>query len=85
MTIPQTVNIHDAKSQLSKLIESVESGQTDSVIIARAGKAVVRLVALEKPTIRLGIADGSFDIPDPDEALDAEIASSFETSEIFPG
>lgn len=38
------VNIHEAKSQLSKLIEEAESGE--EVIVARAGKPVVRLTPL---------------------------------------
>ncbi len=37
------VNIHDAKTRLSKLIEQVESG--DEVIIGRNGRPVARLVA----------------------------------------
>lgn len=40
-----TVNMHDAKSQLSKLVEAAERGET--VIIARNGKPAVRLCALE--------------------------------------
>jgi len=41
------VNIHDAKTHLSKLIERAENGE--DVIIARAGKPVVRLVAIASP------------------------------------
>ena len=40
-----TVNIHEAKTQLSKLIEAAEAGE--EVIIARAGHPVARLVALK--------------------------------------
>ncbi|MBA2722800.1 MAG: type II toxin-antitoxin system prevent-host-death family antitoxin, partial [Methylibium sp.] len=40
-----TVNVHEAKTQLSKLIEAVEAGE--EVIIARAGKPVARLMPLE--------------------------------------
>lgn len=40
-------NIHQAKTQLSKLIERAEAGE--DVVIARAGKPVVRLVPIEPP------------------------------------
>ena len=44
------VNIHQAKSQLSKLIERARSG--DEVIIAKAGKPVVKLVPVERSSPR---------------------------------
>lgn len=46
----ETVNIHEAKTQLSRLIERVRSGE--EVVIAKAGKPVARLV----PAIPAGIA-----------------------------
>lgn len=70
-----TVNIFQAKTQLSKLVAMVEKGE--DVIIARAGKPVVRLTQLEpeKKTIRFGglkgkiwIAD-DFDAPLPEDFL----------------
>lgn len=72
-----TVNVHEAKTQLSKLIEAVEAGQ--EVIIARAGKPVARLMPLEasKPRRRLGLLAGQLTVPDdfdaplPDEVLDS--------------
>ncbi len=42
-----TVNIHEAKSNLSRLLARVEAGE--DVVIARNGKPVARLVALERP------------------------------------
>ena len=60
-----TVNIHEAKTQLSKLIERVEHGE--EIIIARAGKPAVRMIALEaeKPKSRLGFLKGrGFVVPD---------------------
>ena len=41
----QTVNIHDAKTQFSKLVEAVSQGER--VIIAKAGKPVAELIAIE--------------------------------------
>jgi prevent-host-death family protein len=69
------VNILEAKTQLSKLIELAEKGQ--DVVIARAGKPVVRLTKLEpvKRPIRYGVLKGQiwisddFDAPLPDEVL----------------
>ncbi len=52
-----TVNIHEAKTQLSRLIERALSG--DAVIIAKAGKPLIRLVAVEtKPAREFGFAKG---------------------------
>ena len=39
------VNMHDAKTNLSRLVAAVESGETDEVEIARAGHVVARIVA----------------------------------------
>lgn len=44
------VNVHDAKTQLSRLLEAVEAGE--DVVIARAGKPVARLVPVH-PDARL--------------------------------
>jgi len=70
---PLTVNIFEAKTQLSKLIEKVENGE--DVIIARAGKPVVRLTRLQpqKKTIRFGGLKGKIWIADDfDEPLPAD-------------
>ena len=72
----QTVNIYEAKTQLSKLVDLASSG-TD-VVIARAGKPVARLTSLttkEKRLIGFGALKGKgwiaedFDAPLPDEIL----------------
>lgn len=58
------VNIHQAKTKLSQLVERAEAGE--EIVIARAGKPVARLVPLTKPRARrrLGLLDGRFRIPD---------------------
>jgi prevent-host-death family protein len=43
----QTVNIHEAKTQLSKLLEAVQSG--DEVVIAKSGTPIARLVPYTPP------------------------------------
>lgn len=74
-----TVNIHKAKTELSKLIEQVESGEVAEIIIARNGKPAARLAPLQpKPAgQRIGVAKWAFDIPPSDPELDAEIAGLF--------
>lgn len=61
-----TVNIHDAKTHLSRLVERAASGET--VVIAKAGKPVAKLVPLEQPKVdtsrRLGGLQGQLTIPD---------------------
>jgi len=61
----KTVNIHQAKTQLSKLIEQASKGE--SFIIAKAGKPVVRVTALSAPTgaqvRRLGFMAGQITVP----------------------
>jgi prevent-host-death family protein len=75
-----TVNIHEAKSNLSKLVEQVETGARAEVVIARAGKPVARLVPVARATIKLGIADGTFPIPANIDALNPMIEQMFMTS-----
>jgi prevent-host-death family protein len=73
----ETVNIHEAKTQLSRLVERVRAGE--EIILAKAGKPVARIVpyaparAPRKPgalrgKIRIG---KDFDAPLPDEVLAA--------------
>jgi prevent-host-death family protein len=50
----KTVNVHEAKSTLSRLLEDVERGET--VVIARNGQPVAELTAIVKPTLTAGVA-----------------------------
>jgi antitoxin (DNA-binding transcriptional repressor) of toxin-antitoxin stability system len=58
------VNMLEAKTKLSKLVEAIETGRETEVILARNGKPVARIVALAEPVVdtskRLGIAEGLF-------------------------
>jgi prevent-host-death family protein len=58
------VNVHDAKTNLSRLLERVAMGE--EVIIAKAGKPVAKLVAIRpaRPKFKLGSAKGEFVVPD---------------------
>ena len=62
----KTVNIHQAKTQLSKLIKEASKGE--AFVIAKAGKPVVKVTALAAPTgsqvRRLGFMAGQISVPD---------------------
>lgn len=63
------VNMHEAKSQLSKLIAAAEAG--DEVVIARRGKPAVRLVPMQSSGFRFGaLAHLVSAVPDFDEPMD---------------
>jgi len=71
---PKSVNVHEAKTHLSKLLEQVEAGA--EVVIARAGRPVARLVPFARPGKRvlgqdagLGFIATDFDAPLPDDVL----------------
>jgi prevent-host-death family protein len=76
----QTINIHEAKTHLSRLIERASKGE--SFIIAKAGKPMVRVVPIEpepqhKPQ-RLGFMRGKMRVPDDFDTMYAdEIARMF--------
>lgn len=77
-----TVNMLEAKSNLSKLVEAVESGAETEIIIARNGKPAAKLVPLDaapKKKRRLGLAAGKYTPFDFEEfqALDKEVARMF--------
>ena len=65
MTTMTTHNVADAKAHLSQLLESAMRGE--EVIVARAGKPLVRLVPIESPTARVL---GFLNLPSPDERFD---------------
>jgi prevent-host-death family protein len=72
------VNIHEAKTHLSRLLERVASGE--EVTIAKAGKPVARLVpaqAIERR--RLGVDEGRVTVPDDfNQPLPDDVISDFE-------
>ena len=72
------VNIHEAKTNLSKLLARVSLGE--EVVIAKAGKPVAKLVAVgAHPKMRmLGSAKGEFTVPDDfNDPLPKEIEDLF--------
>ena len=75
----RTVNIHEAKTHLSKLVDAAASGEPS--IIAKAGKPLVKVVALDAPEVprRFGFLAGQFTVPDDfDRMFEDEIREMFE-------
>lgn len=73
-----TVNIHEAKTQLSKLVEQAVNGE--SFVIAKAGKPLVKVTALDAPAVaqRLGFMAGEIAVPeDFDRMGSAQIEALF--------
>lgn len=73
------VNMLQAKSSLSRLVEAIEQGQEREIIIARNGRPAARLVPIEagKPGLRIGSAKGAFEVPDDIDASNSEVAAMF--------
>ncbi|QTX05958.1 type II toxin-antitoxin system Phd/YefM family antitoxin [Agromyces archimandritae] len=75
----RTVNIHEAKTTFSKLVEAARDGET--IVIAKAGAPVAKLTRLGAPehaVSRLGFLSGQATIPDDFDAWAAdEIAAGF--------
>lgn len=76
------VNMLEAKTTLSKLVEAVESGAEREIIIARNGKPAAKLVPVDaapKRKLRLGLLAGKYPPMDFEafQAMDAEIEAMF--------
>jgi prevent-host-death family protein len=77
----QLVNIYEAKTQLSRLVDRAAAGE--EIVIARAGRPMARLVPLVAlpPRRQLGILGGTLNIPDDfDAPLPADVQAAFEGS-----
>ncbi len=77
----RTYNIHDAKTQLSRLVEQAAKGEP--FVIAKAGKPMVKVIALHAPEPsqikRFGFMAGQIHVPDDfDRMGEAEIVKLFE-------
>lgn len=71
----RSVNIHEAKTHLSRLVEEAANGKP--FVIAKAGKPKVKVVAIDEdiPTIkrRLGFMKGMYTLPENFEEIDQEL------------
>ena len=73
-----TVNIHEAKTQLSRLVARAARGE--GFVIAKAGKPLVKVSALDAPAApqRIGFLEGEIEVPDDFDQMGAsEIAALF--------
>jgi prevent-host-death family protein len=78
-----TLNLYEAKTQLSKLVDRAAAGE--EIVIAKAGKPMARLVPLAQPRARKsGFLKGQIWIADDFDETPEEIIRGFEDSEIFP-
>jgi prevent-host-death family protein len=70
----RTVNIHDAKTNLSRLVEEAAHGE--SFVIAKAGKPLVKVVALSSPepsqVCRIGFLTGQISAPSDFDRMGAD-------------
>jgi prevent-host-death family protein len=84
--VSKQVNLYEAKTQLSRLVEEAAKGE--EIVIAKNGKPIARLVALAKPKRlkkrRLGQSRIGLVEVVPREIADAEIEKDFEDSKLWP-
>lgn len=75
-----TVNMLEAKTHLSKLVEALEKGNEAEIIIARNGRPVARLLPFNGAATgkRIGVAEGKISVPDDLDELNEDIADLFE-------
>ena len=74
-----SVNMLQAKSTLSRLVDAIEQGEEREIIIARNGRPAAKLVPIEvlESGLRIGVAKGAFDVPDSIDANNDEVARLF--------
>ncbi len=81
----RTINIHAAKTHLSRLVEEVAAGEP--FVIAKAGKPMAQVVPIgapkNKPKKRIGFMKGMYTLPDNFEAIDKQLDKEIE--ELFLG
>ena len=75
----QTVNMLQAKSSLSRLVEALEQGQEREIVIARNGRPAAKLVPIDAAPSekRIGVAKGLFVVPDSIDTYNDEVARLF--------
>ena len=83
VTVMQTVNIHDAKTNLSRLVDQAAKGEP--FVIAKAGKPLVKVMPLNAPEAgqvkRLGFMVGQITVPDDFDRMGAvEIEQLFNSA-----
>lgn len=74
-----SINMLQAKSTLSRLVEAIEQGEEHEIIIARNGQPAARLVPIDRTPVgkRIGVAEGRFVVPDTIDTYNDEVTSLF--------
>ncbi|MEZ5436723.1 MAG: type II toxin-antitoxin system Phd/YefM family antitoxin [Pseudomonadales bacterium] len=74
-----SINMLQAKSSLSRLVEAIEAGREQEIIIARNGKPAAKLVPIDASAVgkRLGVAKGVFEVPDDIDQHNSELGRLF--------
>lgn len=74
-----SVNMLEAKSSFSRLVEAIEKGEEREIVIARNGRPVARLVPMDTAPAgkRIGVAKGRFKVPDSIDTHDEEVVRLF--------
>lgn len=72
----EMVNMFEAKSSLSRLVDAIEQGREREIVIARNGHPAARLVPINTTPAakRLGIAKGVFEVPESIDLHNEEVA-----------
>ncbi len=75
----QAVNMLQAKSTLSRLVDAIEQGQEREIVIARNGRPAAKLVPIDAAPagMRIGVAKGIFEVPDNIDTHNDEVSKLF--------
>jgi antitoxin (DNA-binding transcriptional repressor) of toxin-antitoxin stability system len=75
----QAVNMLQAKTSLSRLVEAIEQGEEREIVIARNGRPAAKLVPMDSVPAgkRIGVAKGLFVVPDNIDAQNDEVSQLF--------
>jgi prevent-host-death family protein len=74
-----SINMLQAKSNLSRLVEAIEQGREREIVIARNGRPAAKLVPISSTPSeqRIGVARGLFEVPEDIDAHNADVARQF--------
>ena len=75
----KSINMLQAKSSLSRLVEAIETGEEKEIVIARNGRPAAKLVPIGVASLgnRIGVAKGKFEVPDDIDLHNDEVARLF--------
>lgn len=75
----QPVNMLQAKSSLSRLVDAIEQGREREIVIARNGRPAAKLVPVDESPAgkRIGVAKGRFEVPDSIDTHNEEVVRLF--------